>query len=394
MKRIVLQFLILFVIGYYTQMTAQVAEIPFELGDDGHIFLKVKVNNSNETLNFIFDTGATSDLLDPAIAKQYGLQPDYQQDVQGAGSTTTYDVVLNQRLILSEKVIIDQTHLVLVDLGRLNEVADETFDGIIGYSLLKKYIVQFDYLEQKLLLFERLEDVSINGYEAISFEFGQGIPIPQFDIEFALNNGDSFRGKVFFDTGAALTLLMNSPFSQRNKIAEKAVKSLISKSDNLNKTSISEEVAIKSIKIGNFLLGPLTAGIAHDEEGVSGYEEYLGILGSRIAKRFHVVLDYQSKTLFLKPNATFQSPFEFPVSGISLKRSGQEIIVASVSKQSPAYKLGIREGDQVLSINGDQSKSLVTYRRYLEEEGKVAHLKLKTPNEEMRTIKLELKRLL
>lgn len=394
MKRIVLQFLILFVIGYYTQMTAQVAEIPFELGDDGHIFLKVKVNNSNETLNFIFDTGATSDLLDPAIAKQYGLQPDYQQDVQGAGSTTTYDVVLNQRLILSEKVIIDQTHLVLVDLGRLNEVADETFDGIIGYSLLKKYVVQFDYLEQKLLLFERLEDVLINGYEAISFEFGQGIPIPQFDIEFALNNGDSFRGKVFFDTGAALTLLMNSPFSQRNKIAEKAVKSLISKSDNLNKTSISEEVAIKSIKIGNFLLGPLTAGIAHDEEGVSGYEEYLGILGSRIAKRFHVVLDYQSKTLFLKPNATFQSPFEFPVSGISLKRSGQEIIVASVSKQSPAYKLGIREGDQVLSINGDQSKLLVTYRRYLEEEGKVAHLKLKTPNEEMRTIKLELKRLL
>ena len=58
--------------------------------------------------------------------------------------------------------------------------------------------------------------------------------------------------------------------------------------------------------------------ISHDKNGVSSYENYLGILGGEVISRFNIILDYSTSTLYLKPNNTFNNSFEFPMSGLEL----------------------------------------------------------------------------
>lgn len=194
-------------------LNAQIAEIPFEL-KNGLILLDVNVNDNTEANTFIFDTGATSDLLDSTSADKLGLEANYKHDVSGAGGTKSYDIILNQKLKLQNKIEINNTNLVLTDLTKLKDRLERNFDGIIGYSLLKKYITKIDYENQKMLLYNKIENTDTTGYKAINFEFENGIPIPQFDISITLRNGETYTDKILFDNGAGLTLLINTPYNE------------------------------------------------------------------------------------------------------------------------------------------------------------------------------------
>ena len=391
MRKILTTLSLLFI--SIVSLNAQIAEIPFELKND-LILLKVKINDNPEARTFIFDTGATSDLLDSIAANKLGLKANYKQDVSGAGGTKSYDIILYQKLTLQNKIEIDSTHLVLTDLTKLKDALEKDFDGIIGYSLLTKYITKIDYENQKILLYDKIQHLDTIGYKAVPFEFGNGIPIPQFDISITLKNGESFTDKILFDSGAGLTLLVNTPYNEKHKISTKADKSLVSESENLHAKSISEDIAIKSMFIGGYDLSEMVISIAHDKDGVSGYEDYLGILGAKVISRFNIILDYSSSILYLKPNKKFGQPFEFPLSGIKLKKVNDGVTISRIEKTSCAYKKGIRKGDKIISVNRNSSGNIKIYREFLKKEGEIIHLKIIDSKGKSKKVKLKLKRLL
>lgn len=155
------------------------------------------------------------------------LKANYKQDVSGAGGTKSYDIILNQTLSLEKNIEIKNTHLVLTDLTKLKDKLEKNFDGIIGYSLLKKYVTKIDYEKQKILLFNKINEVDTSQFKSIKIELDNGIPIPQFDISIGLINGETHSGKILFDSGAGLTLLINTPYNQKYKLNQKQ-ESLIS----------------------------------------------------------------------------------------------------------------------------------------------------------------------
>jgi len=373
---------------------AQVSEIPFVLQENGHIHFKVKLNDFDEPLNFVFDTGATADVLDTKIAKKLGLKADYKQSVSGGGGSKSYDIVLGQKLIISPDITIDQSNLVLTDLEPFHQLSDHPFDGIFGYSLLRNYITKIDYEKQRLLLYDKIDDADINKYEKLPFNFGGGIPIPQLKISIQLENGEVHTGSILFDSGAGITLSVNSPFKKKKKLSKKASKSIVSKSQNLGHESFSEQIAIRSLKIGSFEFNDLTISLSNDQSGVSAYPNYLGILGAKIIKRFTIVLDYQEKMLYLKRNALYSNSFEFPLSGIRLKKNGETIAVSSVAASSPAYKKGLRKGDEILAIDGIHSNTLSTYYKLLKKEGETVTIKISDAKGQEKTYRILLKRLL
>jgi hypothetical protein len=375
-------------------VNAQIAEIPFALQDNGHIHLKVKVNDFQESLNFVFDTGATADLLGIKIAEKLGIKGNYKQSIPGAGGVKSYDIALNQKLSLSEKITIDNSNLVLTDLSRFHDVSDSSFDGIIGYSILRNHITWINYQEKKLSLYKEINNINLIDYHTIPFKFHRGIPIPQFDISIKLKNGEIFSGRILFDSGAGLTLLVNTPFNKKNKLSDKFKKSIVSRSENLSKMSSSEKVAIASLTLGGFTFEDLTITLSDDTSGVSSYDGYLGIMGAKIIKRFHVILDYSSKKLYLKPNQFYKKKFDFPLSGIRLKRKDQNIIVDYVDKSSPAKKLGLKVGDKIISINNNSTQSIRTYKRLLKKEGSTVILKVMNASSEIKTYTFQLNKLL
>jgi C-terminal processing protease CtpA/Prc len=138
----------------------------------------------------------------------------------------------------------------------------------------------------------------------------------------------------------------------------------------------------------------MVLGIAHDKDGVSSYENYLGILGAKVISRFNLVLDYSTSTLYLKPNNTYSKPFEFPLSGIKLKKVEDNIIIDRIEKTSTAYKKGIRKGDKLISVNKNSSRNITAYRELLKKEGDKIYLTIINHKGETKKIEIQLKRLL
>lgn len=373
-KRIIL--LVLSFAFIFSQIRAQIVEIPIEVAEGGHVFLKVKVNDHSEPLNFVLDSGATVGVLDSVTAVEIGLKPNAKQHTIGASGIVEYEEARNQTVIIQEDIKITDCNLLLPSLAALNEYFDIRIDGLIGYKFFKKYITQIDYENKKLILYDRLTVDDTKDFSSIPFNFGDGLVIPQFDISITLKNGETFTGPIIFDSGAGLGLEINSPFNEENEISVKAVKKLTSKSSGLNHESKSESIAIQSLKFGNYTFENLVTSISYSKAGVTSWDGFLGLLGAKIIRRFNIILDYNTMTLYLKPNKYFNDEFEFPLSGIALKDKEGGVYLNYLDETTPAYKLGLREGDQLISINDISFENKKDYAKILKTEGLEAELKV------------------
>jgi len=278
---------------------AQQIKLPFELSKDNKsIFIKLPLENQKDSLLFFFDTGAGTTLVDRKIAEKYHLKANYKAEVMGAGGKQLY----NQ--------YIDNTNFVLDDdISRLNKHFDKKIDGIIGSAILNNYLTKIDF-ETRTISLDKFDDsVNYDGYEKIPFEFYNGIP--KFPITFELKNNEKFSGNVLFDSGAGLTLLVNTLYKDKNNLLHKIGERTSINSGNLTSTTKYDEGLIRSIQIGNTIIKDenLKIALSSDKRGVSSSDDLLGILGSKIIYRFNFILDYKNKNLYLKPNHLFYKDF-------------------------------------------------------------------------------------
>ena len=385
--------LLSFTISIHAIVFGQLARIPVQLVDNSLVFIKIKVNNS-DSLKFYFDTGAATTLIDERAASKIGLLPNYEQQVQGAGGNKTYKMALNQCIRIHDSIVIDSTHIVIDDLSRLKATLGQNFDGIIGYSVLKKYITKVDFDKHIIELYTFGTKVDNRAFSELGFSFKNGIPIPQFPITIELKNGITYTDTVFFDSGAALSLLVNTPFKLRNRVTQQVGRTIETQTNNLSSASVQQEALIASLQIGKFKFGEHVIGLASDTVGVSSFDGYLGILGNKIIHRFNFIADYSTQKLYFQPNLYFQTAFEFPVSGMKLKVQDEKVMVASIVTTCDAYRLGIRENDTILSVNGIKSMDLSCYREILKKDDTNVSIQYRTLEGVAKRIKFKLRRLL
>ena len=377
--------------------SAQEIKLPFQLSKDNKsIFIKLPMENQKDSLLFFFDTGAGTTLLDKKTADKYNLKPNHKTEVTGAGGKKIYDVLIDQKIFLDNNNYIDNTHIVLDDLSRLNALFERKFDGIIGAAILKKYLTKIDFETNTMYLYKFDESLDYTGYDKIAFNFESGIP--KFPITFELKNKEKYSGDILFDSGAGLTLLVNTPFKEKNNLLDKVGKKITRSSNNLsNKTNYSKGL-IRSIQLGSTTFNDrnLDISFASDKEGVSSSENILGILGSNIIYRFNIILDYRNKNIYLKPNHLFHKDFEMLVNPLSLKYSEDrnEIIISGVIENTNAYKKGLREGQKILSVNNITSKEIETYNKLLNQKNKKVIIKYIDKDNKVKTVKFKLKELL
>ncbi|WP_299702966.1 aspartyl protease family protein [uncultured Pontibacter sp.] len=340
--------------------------LPFELIEDKYILIKASVNGL-DTLTFYFDTGATTTLLDSKVAAKLGIEPDYNEEVQGASGAVTYRIALNQQINLPN-LQIDSVHIVLDDLTRLRHAGGMHYDGIIGNDIIQTHITEVDITNRRINLYPFEQAPDFKNYTTHVFEFLNDIPIPVLPATITLQNTQKFTDNVLFDSGAGLTLLVNTPFRKEHRILEQSPKSMTSRSNNLSSSTVNHIVAIEQLEFESHTFPQMPVFLASDEQGVSGFKGYLGILGAEIINRFDYVLNYETHTLYLKPNAFYTASFIFPVSGIRLRHDEQgQVVIMDVYEGSDAYKKGLRVNDVIVAID-NKSASIHEYRRLLNQQ--------------------------
>ena len=349
--------------------------IPIELVDNKYLLIDVTVNN--KTLKFYFDTGATATLIDSKTAKELGIESNFEQQGMGADGPKTFKIAMNQAVQISDIDLLGMP-LVFEDLSRLKEASVIEFDGIIGYSLLNLYTIEVDIENRKMSLYTSESEPNKEFYSEHPFSLDNGIPIPQMKMTFILNDDSSYEGNVLFDSGAGLTLLVSTPFKENNNLLTKSKKVYSRVSNSLSKTATHHQISIKSLQLYDYIFKDLPINLSSSKNGISADSRFLGFLGAEIIYRFNFILDYKNQKIYLKPNKTYKGAFNFPTTGISIKKNkNDEIYITQLSIESDAYKQGIREGDIISSINSINNNDLNEYRKLLKSQSATIHIKIK-----------------
>ncbi len=117
-------------------------QVPYQLTDTKHVRVRVKLNGKGP-FNFILDTGAPAAFVTKAVAKAAGLTPDEK----GWAPVKTFAV--------EGGLNVDKARVRVDDLFQLEGInglglAGVELHGVIGYDILARYRITFDFTSDKL----------------------------------------------------------------------------------------------------------------------------------------------------------------------------------------------------------------------------------------------------
>lgn len=369
------------------------------------IIIPIEINGKE--LSFILDSGVSTTVL-------FNLMPSDSLELknvetvllQGLGIGDDVEALLSKRNHFRLKNIQNNNQNLYIIINAkidLSAKLGETIHGIIGYDLLKDFIVKIDYLKKQL-----------HFYDPIKYIYKKCNKCEEFDLDFNKNKPyiDAFASILKNQELIPVKLLIDSGGSDALWLFENTKPEIISTSnyfidylgEGLNGSIFGKRSRIHLFKIGNFEFNEPTASFPDSTSVafVKTFKERNGSIGGKILKRFNVILDYPNKKISLKKNQHFKEPFNYNMSGIELVYHGQILVkekeeasfrvdpystnanksdqntfilsynysykfkptykINQIMEGSPAYEAGLMKDDLFVKINGEP-----TYKFKLEE---------------------------
>ncbi|MFL6237657.1 MAG: aspartyl protease family protein [Thermoanaerobaculia bacterium] len=372
-----------------------IASLPAEMVLNGGILLRARVNGS-EPLGLVLDSGAGSRfILDRHRAESLGLELRGRAQSAGAGASS-YDVTFasNVRIALAGVAFPSQT-VSIISLSPLAPFAGRSLDGVIGFGLFSRYVVEINYAARKVDLYEP------QGYRYS----GSGIRLPltmegnhlYVPAKIAMPGRAAFEGRLMIDTGAmTATVLLNRPTVERHGLLASTGKRILDRSLPGLGGEVSQILSrAATIQLGGLTIRQPTVSLSQDAAGALASPGFDGIIGGELLRRFKVIFDPARRQLILEPNACFAEPYEHNMSGIGLRAEGKDfrtVKIHYVIEESPAAEAGLRKGDVITAINGQPVPSLARLYQMLKQEGREYDLSILRDGKRLQ-VRLRLRRL-
>lgn len=276
--------------------------IPLEI-DNNIILMQVGVNNS-KPLRFIFDTGASHTVLHSRRGAELGLKPEEQ--LSGTATGGRIEGSLTSGVLL--KVVGAEVSNQQIGLIDFPVPPGFEFDGVIGYDFIKAFVVEIDYL-QKIM----------NLYDPRTYTYrgrGEVIPLvlderrtPLVHVEIIPPSGSSLNAILGVDTGADRAFIFNNSFVQQHGL----VAAMTNIKESAGRGAGGEQQIVvaraKTARLGRFLFPNPTVGLVRDPERDGATKEGDGVIGGEIFRRFKVIIDYSRQRMILEPNKDLNDPY-------------------------------------------------------------------------------------
>ncbi len=347
------QFVVILFFLLATKSLAQIplTTIPFELYGE-HLFIKLTVNNSDEELDFIFDTGDGLSVLSLDAAERLDLKSNKKTVKTSAGGRVS-GYLVKHNVIHLKNIEIKNVKLYETSLNHLETAIGRRIDGIIGYDLMNNFVVEIDYNSMEFHIY-KTDGYKYSGEgKAINIRYKHAIPyVPGVVL---LNNGDLVQGSFYLDTGARTDLDFNTPF-----VNSKGLKDKVGDTYSYVVTGLSDhETAhirgrVEKFSLAGYTFNNLPVGLSQESVGIQSDTEMAGIVGNDILHRFNIVLDYKNHKMWWSKNSKFDGPFLVNSSGIFLQldKTLKHLLIHRVNPGSPADEAGLLTNDEILEVNG------------------------------------------
>jgi Aspartyl protease len=334
-----------------------ITKIPFIQLTGGVIIIKAQVNDSPDSLNFILDTGSSGISLDSATVEYLKLKPiPSDRTIKGIAGIKKVSFVYNQSLRFPG-LKIDSLNFHINDYSLLTSVYGEQIDGIIGYSVISRYILKIDNDSLNLSFFTK---------GSIRYPRGGYLLKPTINQlaaqDLRIKDSRTVYTKQLFDIGAGLCMILSKEFVEDSMLFDKKKRKWVKQAEGIGGKVDMELTVLKEAKIGPYKFRSVPVFIFDDVNNITSYPYMGGILGNDLMRRFNITINYTAGDIHLLPNKHFGDPFDYSYVGLELYLINGKIIVGDVAVGSPPEAVGVKEGDEVVAVNKNFSQNLNQYK--------------------------------
>lgn len=345
-----------------------VTKIPFVQFTGGVIIVRGMIGDLPDTLNFILDTGSGGISLDSTTCETLGLKRHASDRfIRGIGGIKPLFYTGNKRLVFPG-LRVDSLNFHISNYDFISSVYGVKIDGIIGYSFLKRYIIQVNYDSMKLFLYTPGRYSYGRGGELLKPNI-QNIPV----IAAPLKNEMDVYSSYYFDMGAGLCLMLSNRFVNDSclfcKPRQRRHKFIKTEAQGLTGKIEMKQTVVQGLRIGRYYFHNVPTYLFDDVSNVTDYPRLGGLVGNDLLRRFNVTLNYPQGDIYLKPNSHFHDPFDYSYTGLVMYFIDGQVVITSITEGSPADKAGFKSGDVVLSVNNNFSNNIQQYRELLKATG-------------------------
>ena len=326
--------------------------------------LNARFANFPDTLNFILDTGSGGISLDSTTVDYFRITPTpSDMTILGIAGIRKVSFIYNQKLRLPG-LTVDSLNFHINNYEILTQVYGEKIDGIIGYSLLSRYIFNINYDSSRISIFSNGRMRYPRGgwlYEPIL----RTLPVQSARIKDAVTTNSRF----LFDIGAGLCMMLNKDFIEDSNFLNKKRVLYAKEAEGVGGKVDMHMTVIKEMRMGPYRFKNIPVFVFDDTFNLTSYPYLSGIIGNDILRRFNLILNYAKREFYFMPNSHYQEGFDYAYSGIELYYVDGQIILGDVATASPAEVAGLREGDILVGINNLLGANIQQYKTALQSSG-------------------------
>ncbi|TRZ41445.1 aspartyl protease family protein [Robertkochia solimangrovi] len=359
------------------------------------IIVPVEVNGKE--LSFILDTGVSVPILFNITDKDSLSMGSFEEiELKGLGEGEPIRAIRSRHNRFKLKNIYNNDQEFYMLLNREINFSPRlgiTVHGIIGYDLLKNFIVEINYRKKKL---------KFNNPEAYRYRKCGACETYRLDLignkpflnaSVALGGNEDLPVYLLLDSGSTDAVWLFEDDDEGIHVPELYFEDYMGKG--LSGNIYGKRSRLEKFSIGKFMLKD--AKVAFPDSVSTKHITFRGnrdgSLGSEILKRFDIVIDYPYERITLRKNGNFNDPFKYNMSGIELQHNGVRIVkelekraaagvtvddgddsnsagvtftlgdsysislepaleIAEIREGSPAMQVGLKKGDVILSVNG------------------------------------------
>jgi predicted aspartyl protease len=323
--------------------------VPFELNHD-HVIVKVHINDS-EPLNFLFDSGAGGTLIAKSVADSLGLSSSLLRTNTGAAGTHKVGLVRGTDIRIGEATINNVT--VMRDQQDMEELDNgEIVAGIIGFHVLSRFVVHINYDNRHMYIYNR-GNFKYDG-TGVAMPIVLNYNIPTVEASLSISGRKPIEGRFLIDTGARSNLLISSPTVDKYNLPDHigdhyVLRTQVGSSHKKVKIMYGR---LPSLEFAGQRFDDIPVVLSSTTSGVLSFSDIDGIIGNRILQRFNLTFDYQRNMMYLEPGLNIRTGYQVNSSGFSIYFKKGQPFVKDVVDKSPARKAGLKEDDQIISLNG------------------------------------------
>lgn len=315
-------------------------EIKFNLISN-QIYLNVKINNNPCVL--LYDTGDNGFSLDSSYVEVNRL------------------LIGNSRRIIDLKINDFKKTINGFNILDYQKYSRLRIQGIIGVDFFKDYIVEIDYFNYVLNLYNKQEvissqyDLLISKHNLKSFSLYGFFFIP---VNLAVNDTLNINGDFLFDTGSARNITLFNSSDSMKKSNDKV--KVIRKNTSFYGFDESIYFKAKEVVFNNVKWNDILIDYTETNSLDFKKNNLTGVIGGGFLKAYNILIDYEKSEIYLRKNESNDTSINEMISdGFYLNKEleSNKIVVSKVI-EGGVFLNDIKIDDEILEIDSIKSEKI------------------------------------